>query len=428
MKFNPTMHKLSNGITVILDPMDVATVELNICFRTGSGDEQPNEYGITHFCEHMFDKGTSSFPTVRAGDDYIAEHGGYTNAATAIDYLRFTGRIVAKNLMVLLDFWADKLKNAVFDEDVIENERGVILDELRRRLSDNEIKAQKFTYEKLLGLNVPNGKVILGCPDTIKRFKHGDFVNFVSKRLSAKNCLICISGKIENKKKLLKDLEKLFDFLPTHNVRNHNPLNYKPSFAHNYIPDTENVVIEFLFPVLWNYQSANFYKKDSCVAKFESYLREKLFDILRTENGLTYSVYKTGHGYGKTRLNGFETETSPENVARVVELVARTAFNVYTKDLPTEDYLRRHTKKLQLGRANFLESNFSRCDQLVMDWLHFNSLHNFYEQCRLSDSITQKDVFKYTRGYFNGPMSIITHGPKFNGNVKQIWNKNFMIN
>ena len=44
MNFEPTMHKLSNGITVILDPMDVATAELSVCFRTGGMDETPQEY------------------------------------------------------------------------------------------------------------------------------------------------------------------------------------------------------------------------------------------------------------------------------------------------------------------------------------------------------------------------------------------------
>lgn len=425
MKFNPTMHKLSNGITVILDPMDVATDELCICFKTGASDEKPNEYGITHFCEHMIDKGTPRFPTPRIGDDYIAEHGGYTNAITSMDCLRFTGRIVAKNLMILLDFWADKLKNALFDESVIENERGVILDELRRRLSDNDIKAQIFAYEKLLGLNVPKGKVILGSPENIKRFKHADFVKFVSKRMSAENCLICISGKIQNKKKLLTDLEKMFNFLPMHDVKNYNPLTYRAHFAHNYIPDTKNVVIEFLLPALWNHKTPNFDKKESCVSMFENCLHEKLFDILRSENGLTYGVSRTWYGNMNTQLPGFRTETSSNNVARVVELFAKTAYRVYTKNLPTADYLHKYTNELQLSRANFLESNSNRCDRLVLDWVHFNRLNDFYEQCRIMDSVTVKDVFKYTRGYFDGPISIITHGPKFNANVKQIWKENF---
>ena len=91
MKFEPTLHKLSNGVTVILDPMDVATDEVCICFRTGGFDENPSEYGITHFCEHMFCKGTPRFPTARIAKDYIANNGGDINAATSPRRLRFVG-------------------------------------------------------------------------------------------------------------------------------------------------------------------------------------------------------------------------------------------------------------------------------------------------------------------------------------------------
>ena len=425
MKFEPTLHKLSNGVTVILDPMDVATDEVCICFRTGSRDEKPDEYGITHFCEHMFLKGTARFPSMRAGDDYIADYGGDVNAATSMTFLRFTGRVVDENLMVLLEFWVDKLKNVMFDETEIEKERGVILDELRQRLSDNNVKAQKFIYEKLFGFNLPNGKVILGTPGNIKRFTRADMMNFVSKRMSAKNCLICISGKIKNQKKLLTDLEKLFAFLPTHKVTNNNSLKYTPCVTHNYIPDTKNVIIELLFPTLWPYTASNFFKKDSCVAKFERHLRERLFDALRSEKGLTYGVYTDEYVDIKTPLTGLQTETAPKNVSSVVATIAKTAYNVYTKDLPTANDLRKYINHNKLGRANFLESNSYRCDQLVSDWIRFNRLHDFYEQCRLSDSVTVKDVFKYTRGYFDGPMSIITHGPKFNGDLRQIWKNNF---
>ena len=106
MEINPTLHKLSNGISVILDPMDVETDEVCICFKTGSLDEEDSERGLTHFCEHMFFKGTPRFPSAQLARDYIADKGAYINAYTGYDKLRFCGRVVSKNLYFLLDFWA----------------------------------------------------------------------------------------------------------------------------------------------------------------------------------------------------------------------------------------------------------------------------------------------------------------------------------
>ena len=425
MKFEPSMHKLSNGVTVILDPMDVATDDVCICFRTGSYDETPSEYGLTHFCEHMFCKGTARFPTARIGKDYIANNGGDINASTSPQRLRFVGRIVAENLMVLMDFLADRIKNSLFDVDVLENERGPILDELRRSLSDNGIKRWIFTNKTVLGFEVPNGKITLGNPENINRFTRDDMMDFIARRMSAKNCLICISGKIENQQKLLSELERLFNFLPTHEVTNCYPLKYTPTVAHNYMPDTKNVVIEILLPTLWP-DTLEYMFPDACVGKFDRYLQEKLFDALRYENGLTYGV-RVGVSYGddKTDLERISTETSPENVTRIMSLIAHTAHELYTTNSLTAEKLQQYTNQNKLGRADFLERNTMRCNQLVSDWLHYNVLSDMYKNWQIADSITVEDVAKNIRGYFDGPMSIITHGPKFDCNVEQIWHDNF---
>ena len=425
MKFEPTMHKLSNGVTVILDPMDVATDDVCVCFHTGSYDETPNEYGITHFCEHMFCKGTKRFPTSRIANDYVANNGGNTNAYTSPKCLRFIGRIVSENLMVLMDFLADRIKNSLFDAGVLENERGPILDELRHSLSDNGIKRWIFTEKTVLGFGVPNGKPTLGNPENINRFTRDDLMDFISRRISAKNCLICISGKIDDSAALLTELERLFNFLPVHDVTNAYPLKYTSCVAHNYTPDTKNVVMELLFPTLWP-DTLEYESQDKCVAKFDRFLWEKLFDVLRSENGLTYGV-RVGVSYGdnKTDLTRIYTETSPENVANAVELIAKTSYKIYTDNLLTSEKLQQYTNQNKLGRADFLERNTRRCDKLVSDWLCYGALTDIYHSWELSDSVTVDDVAKNTRGYFDGPMSIITHGPKFDGDLKQIWYDNF---
>ena len=83
MKFKPKLYRLSNGAPVILDPMDMETVAIKIAFDTGSRDEKPDEYGITHFCEHMLLKGIPELPTNQAMKNYIENKGGVYNASTS---------------------------------------------------------------------------------------------------------------------------------------------------------------------------------------------------------------------------------------------------------------------------------------------------------------------------------------------------------
>ena len=108
MKFEPTLHKLPSGLTVILDPMDLETTTISVLFKTGSRDETPAEMGITHFCEHMLCKGTTRFPTSRAFDNFMDFNGGTKNARTNNTALELCGRILAENANLLLDVFADQ--------------------------------------------------------------------------------------------------------------------------------------------------------------------------------------------------------------------------------------------------------------------------------------------------------------------------------
>ena len=89
MKFEPKLYRLSNGVTVILDPMDVETAVVRITFDTGSRDEKQNEYGITHFCEHVFCLGSTRFPTRKSRNDFLDMHSGTRDASTSATALSF---------------------------------------------------------------------------------------------------------------------------------------------------------------------------------------------------------------------------------------------------------------------------------------------------------------------------------------------------
>ena len=105
-KYNPSLHKLSNGISVIFDPMDLETTFVKIRFNTGSRDEKTTEYGITHFCEHMFCKGTHRFPNRDMMRKFTGKNGLSWGASTGNSVLNFYGESLPDKLEVLIDFLA----------------------------------------------------------------------------------------------------------------------------------------------------------------------------------------------------------------------------------------------------------------------------------------------------------------------------------
>ena len=424
MKFEPTMHKLSNGIPVILDPMDLETVNVKILFKTGGRDEKPNEYGITHFCEHMFCKGTKRFPTQRSLDDFMDYNAGVNGAYTTIAETAFYGRILAENVNILVEVLCDQIQNALFDSDKIEIERRVIADELRRELDSQSRQFSNFRDKTLFGIEVPNGLPVGGNFENISSFSRDQMLEFVARRFSAKNCIVAISGRIDDPESVIGCLDKNLSFLSQIDVPENKTINYTPSVAHDLKDENKDIKLRIYFPRLYDSKLENRYKLYS-VGKLRSFMLEELFDVIRREHGLAYGFGGNWCGNEIFKLDSYATSTSPENIKQVVALVAKNIFRMYSTPVVTSEIIDRFNKRRRLGDANFLESASKRCDALVDFYMTHEKLYDFDEINRLTSSVTPDDVFKYSRGMFDGPMSIITHGPKFDGDLKQIWYDNF---
>ena len=423
MQYNPTIHKLSNGVTVILDPMDLETVSVKVLFRTGSRDEGPTEYGLTHFCEHMLCSSTARFAASKERQEFLDDHGGNHNAATGNNRLYFYGRILAENINVLIDVISDQLQNALFEPDKIDIEHRVVIDELRRALDNSQRQYRDFVSGKLFNYATFSTRG-LGTEELILSFTRDRVIEFLGRRLSANNCIIGISGRILDADAVLRHLETAFGFLPNLDVPENASITYTPTIAHNSKPGKKNVVLSILFPDVWDATYENLFQ-NKCVSKFWRYMNSELFDIIRRENGLVYGFSGTGVGNEKLGLTGFNTQTAPENVERVVALIAKNAHKIYTQNTITDDDLRRINCRNRLSRADWMESATSRCDKLISFWRFSGRLFDLDADTRMSESVRRDDVIENVRGSFDGPMSIVTQGADFNVDLAAVWRDNF---
>lgn len=426
MNYNPTLHKLSNGVTVILDPMDgMATTYVDVCFATGGRNECSAERGLTHFCEHMICAGTSRFESWRSIKDYIEDNGGYIAAATGNKHIRFYGEILGENTGVLLDVIADMILNATLRSEKIETERTVILDELRRAQDSKNSQFIDFISNKIFGGSMSLYR-ILGTQENIMSFTRDQMRAHIAKRMTAKNCLMCISGKIDNPQGLLNTIETLFEKLPPIDVADDYPLaTYNAAIAHKTNKEDKNVQVMIVFPSLYSNTYDNEYA-NTCVGRFRTNLQEHLFNVLREENGLLYGVGTESFGADDfCRVNGFSFRTAPENVARCVELAARTSYDIYTNNPATPEFLKRRWCRARLGNAKWLESPERRCNALVSEYMDYHTLYDYDKYVKWARQITPDDVMHYTRGYFDGPMSILTQGADFDADLATVWRDNF---
>ncbi|MCK3685440.1 insulinase family protein [Maribellus sp. YY47] len=186
---DPAVSKgtLDNGMTYYVransEPENRA--ELMLVLKAGSVDEDDDQQGLAHFCEHMAFNGTKNFPKhelINYFESIGMEFGPEINAYTSFDETVYMLKVpldqpeyMEKGLQVLYD-WACQIDDS--DEEV-NAERGIILEEERmgRGASDRMMKEwlPVFLKDSKYADRLPIGKVdiIENCaPETLRRFRH----------------------------------------------------------------------------------------------------------------------------------------------------------------------------------------------------------------------------------------------------------------
>ncbi len=185
---DPNVSKgvLENGMTYYVRANETPKnrAELLLIVRAGSIDEDNDQQGLAHFCEHMAFNGTKNFPKhelVSYFESIGMDFGAEINAYTSFDETVYTltvpledSEFMEKGLQVLYD-WASQVTDS--DEE-INNERGVIHEEWRGRKSANERMQLEwwpvFLHDSKYAERNPIGKmdIVDNCPpEALRRYR-----------------------------------------------------------------------------------------------------------------------------------------------------------------------------------------------------------------------------------------------------------------
>ena len=127
---NVEIGKLSNGLTVITDPMpQLESAFVGIWVNAGARQETKSVMGVAHMLEHMAFKGTER-RNAREIAIEMESVGGFLNAYTSREQTAFHARILKDDVALALDILSDILTNLTFDQTELERERQVVLQEL----------------------------------------------------------------------------------------------------------------------------------------------------------------------------------------------------------------------------------------------------------------------------------------------------------
>ncbi len=310
--------QLRNGIRVIMEPMDnIRSVSIGVWVNAGSVYEEGADAGISHFIEHMVFKGTAR----RSAADIAAEMdavGGNLNAFTAKECTCFYAKVLDENLPLAVDMLSDITLHPALDEQEMEKEKRVVIEEILMSEDSPEDKAFE-TAGAAFYAGTALSSAILGTPETVSAFTREQILAYMNRRYVTGNMVVACAGSFDPEA-LLPLLEEAFADCPEgagDMIGEREPrAGKKWIFVQK---DTEQVNACLMLPGFRLDSSENFALAVLSNALGGS-MSSRLFQKIREELGLAYSVYTYPMAYRDTGAICLYFGSGEKQATRTLEL------------------------------------------------------------------------------------------------------------
>ncbi len=141
---------LANGLRVVVDVDHTSpTVAIAVVYDVGARDEERGRSGFAHLFEHMMFQGSRNVPR---GDHLrlIAGHGGEVNGTTNADRTSYFEQLPENELALGLWLEADRMRSLDVSQQNFENQRKVVQEEYRMRVSNAAYQPSRIRLEELV--------------------------------------------------------------------------------------------------------------------------------------------------------------------------------------------------------------------------------------------------------------------------------------
>jgi len=307
--------KTLNGINVVTYSMEhVNSVTINVIVKVGSRYESEQESGISHFLEHMAFQGTSNRTATEIAIEFDTI-GGHFNAYTSRENTVYYTKVLSQHTKQAMTILADILQSSVFSSDEITKEFNVISQEIAE-VKDNP---DDLVYEKFYKLAYPNqplGRSILGTVENIAKFDKSTFTSYMSKHYTANNIVISIAGKI-NHDDAVHLVEQLFSSFSESEKRSCMTAQYKGGIE-IIEKNLEQTTIALGFEGVSYSNIETFYHAQILSIIFGGGLSSRLFQKIREELGLAYSIGSWLNSYSDSGIFSIHAATDHSNVESVL--------------------------------------------------------------------------------------------------------------
>ncbi|WMJ88354.1 M16 family metallopeptidase [Anaerocolumna sp. MB42-C2] len=387
--------KLSNGITVVLETMPyLRSAAFGVWVKVGSSNENEKNNGISHIIEHMLFKGTKNRTAKQIADD-MARIGGDINAYTSKECTSFYAVTLDEHLSIAIDILGDMLNNSLIDEKALEKEKGVIIEEIDMYDDSPEDLVHEMLQMKIWDKH-PLGYQISGSKKTVKAITRQEILDFIDKYYVSENIVISVAGNI-NEEEVMDLLEASFSGIPAGQRQPDCTVPiYHPSI-YTKEKDVEQLHLNIAFESVVA-DADEKYALTILNSVLGGSINSRLFQVIRENLGLTYTIYSYGSSYKKAGLLHIYGAMNPNQLEQVFKNSFDVIEDLKEKGL-TEDELSMSKEQIKTELIMGNESAKNRMNSNGKSTLLKNYIIPLEETIDKVNEVTKDEIMDFTRKY-----------------------------
>jgi predicted Zn-dependent peptidase len=395
---------LDNGVRIVSEKVPgVRSVAIGIWVCAGSRYEANEDAGVSHLIEHLLFKGTER-RTGREITEAIESVGGQLNAFTSKEYTCYYARVLDEHLPLAIDVLSDMFFSSLFAPEDIEKEKQVVEEEIRMfEDTPDEIIHDLFTQTIWDGH--PLGRPVIGTLESVRNLTREKVLDYYRNYYSPPHIVVAAAGNADHEQ-IVDLLGPSFSNVSQKPKEHHvTPPKPHPGFKIFY-KDLEQVQVCIGVPGPDQYDE-RIYALQILNNVLGGDAGSRLFQKIREERGLVYSVYSYYSVFQDAGLITVYAGTSPSKLEEVLELIQKELESI-AKEGITQEELEKTKEQIKGSLFLALESVSTRMQRLGKFELMYKRYLSPEEIIGKILRVTREDVLDLARSCFDQSKLTIT--------------------
>jgi predicted Zn-dependent peptidase len=385
---NHKLTTLDSGLRIVTERMpSVRSAAVGFFVGTGSRGETHEEAGLSHFLEHMLFRGTSRYGSAEI-DQLFDAMGAELNAGTDKESTTVYARMLDQHLPEAFDVMADMVWRPAFND--VDPEREVVLEEIAMYEDDPQDTVFDVLGTAVFGEH-PLGRAIIGRAPVIRDTPVDRIAAFHAARYVPTSVVIAAAGSVDHDDVLRLAERTLGGLRAGARAPQPAPAPADPPASLRFArKDTEQVHVCLGGIGIPRGDDRRFAVR-VLDAIFGGLSSSRLFQAVREERGLAYSVYSFAGQFADTGQIGLYVGTRPDNLAAAMEVVGGELARM-REEPATEEELHRARENVKARVVLAMESSAARMNRLGGSLLYDLPLLELDEIMARIDAVELSDL------------------------------------